>query len=313
MNREVLIAGSYLKKMPELLGLGIIAHSIWEIPDWDAFLRVSASDIRIIVTDTFTGADAQMMAAFPNLEAVVNLGVGYEKVDVAYARSRGVQVSNTPGVLDDDVADLAIGLMLAVRRRMVQADRFVREGGWNKGMFPLTHRLSGARLGIVGLGRIGKAVARRALGFGLDIAYHGRHEQADQPYRFFPELFDLAAAVDFLVVLVPDNATTRKLISREVLSALSGNKGILINVARGPVVDEAALVELLVSGQLGGAGLDVFENEPQVPAELLSLDTVVLQPHVGSATTETRQAMMQLTLDNLQACFRGEPLLTPVW
>ncbi len=313
MTKEVLIVGTYLKISPEMLGTDATAYAIWDIQDWDAFLCESANQIRIIMTDAFTGADRQLMSAFPNLEAIVNVGAGYDKIDIVYARSHGIQVSNTPGVLDDDVADLTIGLMLGVCRRIVQADRFVRAEAWRNGMFPLTRRLSGKRLGIVGLGRIGKAVAQRAQGFGLDIAYHGRHRQPDQPYRYFSDLVELAATVDFLVILVPENASTHKLINRAVLSALSCNKGILINVARGSVVEETALVDSLVSGQLGGAGLDVFENEPSVPTELLTLDTVVLQPHVGSGTVETRQAMKDLALKNLRACLRGDPLLTPVW
>jgi len=238
-------------------------------------------------------------------------GVGYDGVDVAAARERGIAVTHTPNVLNDEVADLAMALVLAVSRRLVEADRYVRTGAWAKGPMPLARKVSGARMGIVGLGRIGNAIARRAEAFGMSIAYTARAEKADAPYPYFATAEALAREVDFLVVITPGGAATRKLIDAKVLAAL-GKKGYLVNVARGSVVDEPALVEALRAGTIAGAGLDVFENEPNVPAELLALDNVVLTPHVGSATWQTRQAMADLSFGNLQAHFAGKPLLSPV-
>ncbi|HKO68531.1 MAG TPA: 2-hydroxyacid dehydrogenase, partial [Burkholderiaceae bacterium] len=223
---------------------------------------------------------------------------------------RSIAVTNTPDVLTDDVADLAIGLMLATARRIAAADRFVRSSQWLQGAFPLTSKMSGKRLGVVGMGRIGQAIARRAAAFDMQIAWHGPSEKK-LPYRFEPNLVELARSVDFLVAACPGGAATRGLISREVMSAL-GPKGVFINISRGSVVDEAAMVELLVNGQLGGAGLDVFVDEPRAPAALFNLDNVVLQPHQASATDETRGEMAQLVLDNIAAYAAGKPLLTPV-
>lgn len=309
---EILLIGKHLSPLAEFLEPEITVHRLWDAERREEFLSEVGPRIRAAATDAFTGADRPMLEALPALELLANFGVGYDRIDMACATERGVRVTNTPGVLDEDVADLAMALLLAVCRRVPQAHRFVMEGGWLNGTFPLSSRLHGKRLGIVGLGRIGKAVARRAEGFGLDIAYHGRRHQPDQPYRYYPDLVALAGAVDLLVALVPANAETEGLVSRAVLEALAANRGIFVNVARGSVVDEPALVELLVEGRLGGAGLDVFANEPYVPEALLGLDNVVLQPHVGSATQETRQAMGRLVIDNLLAYFRGQPLLTPV-
>jgi lactate dehydrogenase-like 2-hydroxyacid dehydrogenase len=215
-------------------------------------------------------------------------------------------------VLTDDVADMALGLMLTVLRRLCVGDRFVRDGRWaRKDIMPLATRLTGKRLGILGLGRIGRAIARRAAAFETVIAYTGRRAHDDAPYRFEPSLVALARDSDVLVVSVAGGAGTRGLVSREVLEAL-GPEGVLINVARGAVIDEPALVEALCQGRLGGAGLDVFANEPHVPEALLGLEQVVLQPHRGSATHETREAMGRLVLDNLAAHFAGRPLPTQV-
>jgi lactate dehydrogenase-like 2-hydroxyacid dehydrogenase len=239
------------------------------------------------------------------------MGVGYDGVDVAAAKARGVKVTHTPDVLNDEVADTAIGLMLCAARQLPAADRYVRSGKWLEGPMPLARKMSGARLGIVGMGRIGKTIAGRALAFGMSIAYTARSAKADVPYRYEPDIVALARESDFLVVITPGGAGTRKLVNAEVLAAL-GNKGILVNVARGSVVDEAALVAALVSGTLGGAALDVFEDEPRVPQALIDLPHVVLAPHIGSATRETRQAMADLAMNNLRAHFAGKPVLTMV-
>lgn len=312
MKAEVLLIGPYLAPLAAYLEPQVTVHRLWEAPDRSTFLATVGTRIRASATDAFTGADRALIEALPALELIANFGVGYDRIDMEAATARGIRVTNTPGVLDVDVADLAMGLLLSVCRQIPQGHRFVRDGGWLKGSFPLATRLSGKRLGIVGLGRIGKAVARRAEGFGLEIAYHGRHEQRDQPYRYYADLVALAGDVDLMVVLVPASADTDRLITREVLQALARNKGVFVNVARGSVVDEPALVDLLVEGRLGGAGLDVFADEPRVPEALFDLDNVVLQPHVGSATHETRQAMGRLVLENLFAYLNGKPLLTPV-
>lgn len=253
----------------------------------------------------------ELLAQLPNLKVVSVFGVGYDGVDTAAARERGVCVTHTPDVLTDDVADLAIGLMLSVARGIPQADRHVRAGRWPSGPMPLGRKVSGARLGIVGLGRIGTAIAQRAQAFGMSIAYTARSEKPASGYVYYPHPQALAAAVDFLVVITPGGAGTRHLIDAEVLQALGPN-GFLINVARGSVVDEAALVHALQSGLIAGAALDVFENEPNVPAELWSLANVVLTPHMASATRQTRQAMADLAYANMKAGVAGQPLLTPV-
>jgi lactate dehydrogenase-like 2-hydroxyacid dehydrogenase len=253
----------------------------------------------------------ELIAQLPKLEIVSVFGVGYDGVDVAAARERGIAVTHTPNVLNDEVADLAMALVLAVSRRLVEADRYVRSGAWKNGPMPLARKVSGARMGIVGLGRIGLAIAKRAEAFGMSIAYTSRNARADLPYPYFPSAEALAREVDFLVVITPGGAATRKLIDAKVLAAL-GSKGYLVNVARGSVVDEAALVQALLDKTIAGAALDVFENEPHVPSELLALDNVVLTPHVGSATWQTRQAMADLAFGNLAAHFAGRPLLSPV-
>jgi hydroxypyruvate reductase len=254
---------------------------------------------------------AALIAQLPALEIISIMGVGYDGVDVTAAKARGVVVTHTPDVLNDDVADLAIALALNVARRIPQADRHVREGRWPQGNMPLATKLSGARMGLVGMGRIGQAIAQRALAFGMSIAYTARSAKPALPYAFHANAAALAAASDFLVVITPGGAGTRKLIDASVLQAL-GPKGYLINVARGSVVDEAALIEALQQGTIAGAGLDVFENEPQVPEALRALDNVVLVPHIGSATTQTRHAMAARAFDNLQAHFAGQPLPSAV-
>jgi lactate dehydrogenase-like 2-hydroxyacid dehydrogenase len=238
--------------------------------------------------------------------------VGYDGVDVAAAKARGVMVTHTPNVLNDDVADLAIALMLCAARQLPAADRYVRAGHWeDKGPMPLARKMSGSRLGIVGMGRIGQAIAQRAQAFGMTIAYTSRSAKAGLPWRYESDLKTLAADSDFLVLITPGGAGTRHLVNAEVLQAL-GPKGILVNVARGSVVDESALIDALERGVIGGAALDVFEDEPRVPDRLKALPHVVLVPHIGSATGQTRQAMADLAFGNLREHFSGRPVLTPV-
>lgn len=247
----------------------------------------------------------------PQLKVVSVFGVGYDGIDVQAALERGIPVTHTPEVLTDDVADLAMGLVLSVARNIAQADHHVRSGRWPQSAMPLGRKVSGARLGIVGLGRIGSAIARRATAFGMSVAYTARSEKSDSGFKFYPSATALAAEVDFLVVITPGGQGTRHLINAEVLAAL-GPQGYLINVARGSVVDEDALVDALAKGVIAGAGLDVFANEPQVPQALWAMPNVVLTPHMASATHQTRQAMADLAYANMQAALTGAPLLTPV-
>jgi lactate dehydrogenase-like 2-hydroxyacid dehydrogenase len=307
---DVLVVAKLWPPMMESLRGAFRVHDRIHETDPAAFAAV-APRIRAISGSGESKVTRELMAQLPALEMISIFGVGYDGVDVAAARERGIPVTNTPDVLNDEVADLAIGLVLSIARRLPQADRYVREGKWLSGPMPLTRKVSGARLGIVGLGRIGNAIAKRAEAFGMTIAYTSRNARPESPYRYYPSAEALAAAVDFLVVITPGGAGTRKLIDAKVLKAL-GKNGYLINVARGSVVDEAALIEALQNGTIAGAGLDVFENEPNVPAALAALDNVVLTPHVGSATWETRRAMGDLAFGNLVAHFAGKPLLSPV-
>ena len=280
-----------------------------------ATLPAVAADIRGIFASGESKVSAELINQLPALQIISVMGVGYDGIDVAAAKARGVMVSHTPDVLNDDVADLAIGLMLSAARQLPAADRFVRAGLWPQGPMPLARKLSGARLGIVGMGRIGQAIAQRALAFNMAVAYTARTAKPALPWAYFASAAALAAESDFLVVITPGGAGTRKLIDAKVLAALgqsSGQKGILVNVARGSVVDEAALIDALEQGVIAGAGLDVFEAEPHVPERLRALPQVVLSPHIGSATGQTRQAMADLAFDNLQRVLSGQPARTPV-
>jgi hydroxypyruvate reductase len=295
----------------EPLRASFTVHERLHETDPAAFARI-APTIRAITGGGESQVPRALQQQLPALEMISIFGVGYDKVDVAAAKERGIPVTHTPNVLNDEVADLAIGLMLSVARRIPQADRYVRDGLWEtKGPMPLARKVSGARLGIVGLGRIGQAIAQRAQAFGMSIAYTGRTRRPEIPHPYYPSAKELAANVDFLVLITPGGEGTRRMIDRDVLRAL-GPKGYLINVARGTVVDEPALVEALRAGEIAGAGLDVYEDEPRVPQALRELGNVVLTPHMASATKETRQAMADLALANLQAHFAGKPLLTPV-
>ena len=276
-----------------------------------AALAAIAPQVRGIAASGESRVSAALIAQLPALEIISVMGVGYDGVDVAAAVARGVRVTHTPDVLNDDVADLAIALMLSAARQLPAADRYVRSGLWPQGSMPLARKMSGGRLGLVGMGRIGQAIATRALAFGMSVAYHSRSPRPGVPYAYHDSVAALAARCDFLVVITPGGAGTRHLINAEVLQAL-GPKGILVNVARGSVVDEAALIDALERGVIAGAGLDVFENEPHVPERLLALPKVVLTPHIGSATAATRQAMADLAVANLAAHFAGQALLSPV-
>ncbi len=281
-------------------------------PERDAFLAEHGASITVAVVSGPPGVDADLMKALPNLGAIVNYGAGFDSIDVEEAHRLGIGVSNTPDVLTDSVADTAVGLMLTTMRGFCAADRYVRAGRWPvEGPFPLTRDVSGARVGILGLGRIGSAIASRLIGFDCAIAYHNRHPISDCSYRYAASPIELAESADVLVVSVSAGTGTDGLVSRQVLEAL-GEEGYLINIARGSVVDQDALVELLVGGGLAGAGLDVYADEPYVPDQLRELGNVVLLPHVGSATTRTRSAMTALALRNLDEYLRHGTLTTPV-
>ena len=310
MDKVDIIAASPLyPSIMEALTAAYTVHHLYRAPDRAAFLASVADRVRGIAV--FSGRiDAAMMAALPRLEIVASMTIGLDHVDLEAAKARGVRVTNTPDVLTDDVADLAIGLMIAAARRLVLADRYVRDGNWLKGPMPLQNKLGGAKLGVLGMGRIGQAIAKRAGTMNMIVVYHNPRPKPQLPYRYYPDLVTMATDVDYLVVACPGGAATRHLVDARVIEAL-GSKGTLINVARGSVVDQSALVTALVERKLAGAGLDVFEDEPRVPEGLTRLDTVVLTPHLGSATHATRLAMGRLMLDNLAAQFAGQPLLTP--
>ncbi len=284
---------------------------LWEADDQAATLSRIAPTVGAIAVGGHVAVDPAFMTRFPALDIVSNFGVGYDSIDAAWAGRNGLVVTNTPGVLDEEVADTAIGLMLATVRQLPAAERHLRAGKWLQGAFPLSHTLRGRTVGILGLGRIGKAIAKRAEAFGLAIVYHGRKPQADVPYLYYPTLIGMAEACDILVIITPGGAETQNLVGAEVLKAL-GPAGILINVARGSVVDEDALIVALQNKTILGAGLDVFAEEPRVPQALIDLDHVVLLPHVGSASHHTRDAMGQLVVDNILAWAAGRPPLTPV-
>jgi lactate dehydrogenase-like 2-hydroxyacid dehydrogenase len=286
-------------------------HKLWEQADPEAYLREHGQAVRAIAGGAKKRMDGAWMAQFPKLEFVSNFGVGYDGVDAAWCGKNGVIVSNTPDVLTDEVADLAVGLLIATIRQLPQADAYLRRGDWLKANFPLTTSLRGRKIGILALGRIGKAIGKRLEGFGVEIVYHGRTAQPDAPYPYFANLTEMARAVDVILSVAPGGAHTHHIINAEVLKAL-GPDGIVINVGRGTVIDEKALVEALTSKTILSAGLDVFEDEPRVPQALIDIPHVVLLPHVGSASHHTRRLMGQLVVDNLVSWFSGKGPLTPV-
>lgn len=308
---RLLQIGSVTERMAARLAAGFEVARLFDRPDRAAFLAAEGAGIVAVVTDGHWGVPPEVMAALPDLKVISSYGVGYDAIDAAAAAARGILVAHTPDVLNDEVADTAILLWLAVSRRLLAADRWVRSGDWErKGAFPLTRTVQGRTVGILGMGRIGQTIARRAQAFGARILYHARSPR-DVPHEYVPDPVALARAADVLICITPGGAGTRHLVNAAVLDAL-GPEGILVNVARGSVVDEAALVAALEAGRLGGAGLDVFEAEPHVPEALRRMENVVLTPHVGSATVETRTAMGDLVCDNLDRFLFDGTVLTPV-
>ena len=309
MKPQILMVDPVMPHVKAAIEVAFEVHHLEGAPDPAALLAEVGPSIRGIATSH--GADAALMDACPALEIISSFGVGVDSIDLVHAAARGVLVTNTPDVLDDDVANLAVALVLATSRDLVTNDRYVRAGKWLAGDPPLARGIRGRKVGILGLGRIGKDIARKLEVFGCEIAYFGRRAQADQTYRYFDSLTALAEDSDYLVVICPGGAETRHLVNAEVFAAL-GPEGTLINIARGSVVDEDALVAALQSGALGGAGLDVFADEPNVPEALMAMENVVLQPHQGSATVETRRAMGDRVVENLELYFAGKPVLSPV-
>ena len=286
-----------------------LVHRLWEASDRDALIEKVAPNIIVVVTEGWATADFQ--GKFPKLALIASHGVGYDGVDVGAAQARKIAVTHTPGVLDDAVADLTVGLLIAVTRGMVVGDNYVRNGEWLKANMPLMSHLRGRQAGILGLGRIGLAIAQRLQAFGIEINYHNRRERSDVDYKYYSSLSMMAQDVDFLILSCVGGEETKKIVNREIMEKIGPN-GVLINISRGSVVDEGDLVACLEEGKLGGAGLDVFTSEPHVPEALFKMPQVVLQPHIASATLQTRIAMGQLVVDNVDAYYAKKPLLTPV-
>jgi len=312
-KRDVLLVGKEKSVIMEGLASKVNLHKLIDAKDRDAFIKSIADKIgAIAVTYTNEPISADFMQRFPKLEQVSTFGVGYDHVDAKWAGAHGIIVTNTPEVLNEEVADTALGLLLCTVREFPQAERYVRAGKWLQAQYPLTKAtLRNRTVGMVGMGRIGKAIARRLDAFGVPVVYHSRNPQAGVNYKYYPKLLDMARAVDTLMVIVPGGPATHNMINAEVLKALGPN-GILINMARGSVVDEPALIKALKNHTIYSAGLDVFANEPHVPKELLAMDHIVLFPHLGSSTEVTRAAMDQLVVDNILAWASGKPPLTPV-
>ncbi len=309
MTIEILQTGKLLASCEAALAQRYTVHKLHEQADPKAWLAENGARIR---AHAGSGVQADLMDALPNLEIIASFGVGYDNIDTKAAKARNIRVTNTPDVLNDAVAELTIGLMIALARRIPQADQYVRQGKWQPGAsMPLFSELTGKTLGILGLGRIGKEIASRAQAMKMRVVYHGRHRQPSEPHIYYDNLVDMARDSDWLVIIAPGGKGTERIVSRDVLTAL-GPKGMLVNVARGTLVDEPAMLELLQNGGLGGAALDVFENEPSVPQAFFALDNVVLSPHQGSATVQTRDAMGAMLVANLDAHFAGEPLLSQV-
>ena len=309
---DIIMTGPLMAYAADQLKARFTVHELWKAEDRTAMLKEIGGKVRGVAGGgAHVRIDGTLFDALPKLEIVANFGVGYDTVDAKEAGKRGLIVTNTPDVLTDEVADVALGLLLATVRQLPQVDRYLRAGKWLEKAYPLTTSLRTRKVGIVGLGRIGKAVAQRIEAFGLPVSYHGRTRQADVSYRYYPSLIEMAADVDTLISVAPGGAATHHMINADVLKALGPN-GIVINVGRGSVVDEQALIEALKNKVILSAGLDVFEDEPRVPAELIAMDHVVLLPHVGSASVHTREQMGQLLVDNLVSWFDGRGPLTPV-
>jgi hydroxypyruvate reductase len=311
MNPDLLLIEPMTPDVEAQLDAAYSVHRFYPASNRAALLSQVGHRVRAVITGGRTGISNELMDGLPELQIIAINGIGTDAVDLDRVRQRGIRVSTTPDVLTDDVADMAIALLLAAARLICVNDRFVRDGRWPHGHPPLGTKVSGKQLGILGLGRVGRAVARRAEGFGMAIAYCDPHQISEVSYRHQPDLVALATDSDFLVIAASGGPGSRGIVERRVLDAL-GPRGILVNVARGGIVDEPALIAALTERRLGAAGLDVFQHEPEVPQALWTLDNVVLQPHRASATVETRRAMADLVLANLAAHFAGRELPSAV-
>ena len=311
MKIDVLSIGAFPPGMMQTLHDRFTVTEFRACPPAQSIDPALAERVRAIATEANRGVTRELIAILPKLEIIACFGVGVDAIDLAAARERNIPVTNTPGVMADDVADLAIGLMLASSRQIIAAERFVRDGRWAAGPITLARQVTGKRLGVLGLGGIGRAIADRAAAFKMQVRYSGPRRKPDAPYEFVADPVELARGSDFLMVACKGGPETRHLVSAPMIEAL-GPAGTLINVARGTVVDEAALIRALKAGKLGFAALDVFENEPHVSPELLALPNVLVQPHHGSATVETREAIGRLVIANIVAQFERRPLPTPV-
>lgn len=311
MTAEVLMTAPLEPSLMAGLDAAFTTHRLWQAKDRGAFLAEIGPHVRAVVTRSAMGIDQALMDALPKLEIVSIFGVGADKVDLDAAKARGIRVTNTPDVQTEDTADYGIGLLLALARKIVVGDRYVREGHWRNGLLPSSTRVYGKRLGIVGLGRIGAAVARRAQAFAMDVSYTGPRPKPDVPYRYFNDAKALAAHVDFVILTCPGGPETANLVDAGFLKAL-GPEGMLVNIARASVIDEEALVTALTDGTIKAAALDVFPDEPNVSDALLKLPNLVVEPHIASTTVETRQAIADLVLDNVKSYFAGRGPLTPL-
>ena len=308
---DVLMVGPYPEWEMPPLERDYVVHKLWLAEDRARFLSEVGPRIRAIATDGVRGANGELIDACPRLEIIACFGVGFDAIDLDRARARGVRVTNTPDVLTEDVADMAFALILASMRRIVEGEAFVRSGAWTKGALPLGRSLKGKTLGLIGYGRIGRAIARRAPAFGMNIAYCDIANVPEAPHAFYADPVSLARASDILVAATAGGAGTRNLVNAAVFEAL-GPDGLFVNISRGTVVDEPALIAALEEKRIGGAALDVFWNEPNIDARLLGFPNVIVQPHQASGTIETRKAMGKLVRDNLAAHFAGQPLPTAV-
>lgn len=309
--QSVLIVAPVKTELMEKLAGNYAVYKLFEVGDTAKFLAEHGNEIKAIVTRGDIGVKNAVLDSLPEVEIITIFGVGTDAVDLDYTRRRGITVTTTPGVLTDDVADMALGLLLAASRRLCQGDSFVRAGKWPQGEMPLSTKVSGKRLGIFGMGRIGQAIAQRAAGFNMQITYTDRQQIEDIPYGFLPDLPSLAAANDILIVAISGDKNSVGIIDKSIFAAMPKH-ALLINIARGVMVNQNDLIAALRDKQIGGAALDVYADEPNVPQELIELDNVVLQPHVASATVETRINMSNIVYANIEAFFRGRPAPTAI-
>ena len=310
MDKNLLIMTEMPQYFVSLADKDFNTFKLWTKENEDHYLSEIKTEVDAIAVMGGYKITPELMKGMPNLKIIACYGVGYDAIDINCAKSLGIKVTNTPEVLNDEVADTAIALMLCVYKKIVAADNFARNNSWAKGEFPLTKKFTGTKLGIVGMGRIGKAIAKRAEAFDCEISYHSRNKK-DVKYKYYSDLNALAKDVDTLCVITPGGKETEKLINKEILSSL-GKNGVLVNVARGSVIDQDELIHFLENNLILAAGLDVYINEPNIPSELINLENTVLLPHIASGTVETRNAMGQLVFDNIENYFQNKPLISEV-